>query len=881
MSTIAPAASQGGIEEPAGNSGPIAYDSLASVEAEGTPVASIPVHVSYEIIRLFSEGLYQSPQKAVEELVSNSYDANATEAHVLIPDAEPAHATAGIQTETSQPGEELQATDSAPTDGDDAPLAPLWVIDNGDGLNQDGFTLLWRVADSKKRDQNAGEGRLPIGQFGIGKLAAYVLAWRLTHISKSEDKIRLTSMNFRRIEGKHQYDTISPLDLSLREVSEAEAQAILKDVEGRDPDAWRLMFGEDSAPTWTAAALSDFKDLYGKLAVGRLSWVLRTGLPLHSKFAVWLDGKPLESSKESLTTLVAFEIGSEDDLAAKTMSIGVDGGILIPGIEGTIQGSVRLFERKLTEGKSDQYGRSNGFFVKVRGRVINLEDELFGLPALNHAAWSRFSMEINADGLRHHLLSSREGVRESEAISVLRSYMHGAFNQCRTAYEKQSTAEQVDIDINRLLSSAPSAYVTEPLVESVRKVAVSGEESFYFAPPPPGTQEANPEWLDEFARESEASIFDAIEFRRTGERDRAIKFFPDTRILQINEDHPFIDKLLSTGRSKAAATFFGSSELFVDALLQDYGVPPELIVNVLTDRDRVLRVMAGTKPSTAAEALRLLKSAESHDTALERAVGVAFGVLGFEFQRRGGYVGGTDGVLYARLGKGSRAGLEDYKLVYDAKTTSTPSVDAAKIDILSLEDFRTSERADYGFFIATKYAGEDDPESKVNKKLAASAADGKPVTTLKVEQLRRLVELHYRHGVTLTRMRTLFTSTHNVLEVEGWLTALEAELMGRKRVPLQLLLQTLERAKADTLAVPTVTAARIMESGLAAFTPEDLLAHLGAVSTLLGTEWIEVDPQSGEVRLHARAAQITAEVERHLHDLLGVDSLEGVEEYRD
>ena len=117
---------------------------------------SIDVRISYEIIRLFSEGLYQSPHKAIEELVTNSFDADADRVFVLIP----------------RPSEE--------SSGDS-----LWVIDDGFGMDKGGFTILWRVADSTKYGgAPTAKGRLPIGQFGIGKLAAYVLAWRLTHVSK-------------------------------------------------------------------------------------------------------------------------------------------------------------------------------------------------------------------------------------------------------------------------------------------------------------------------------------------------------------------------------------------------------------------------------------------------------------------------------------------------------------------------------------------------------------------------------------------------------------------------------------------------------------------------------------------------------------------------
>ena len=80
-------------------------------------------------------------------------------------------------------------------------------------------------------------------------------------------------------------------------------------------------------------------------------------------------------------------VGSGDDLAADRLNLTrTAAGIAIPGIPGEITGTATLYEKRITESKSEQYGRSHGFFIRVRGRVINLEDELFGLDALNHAA---------------------------------------------------------------------------------------------------------------------------------------------------------------------------------------------------------------------------------------------------------------------------------------------------------------------------------------------------------------------------------------------------------------------------------------------------------------------------------------------------------------
>jgi hypothetical protein len=51
----------------------------------GTPRDKIDVLLSYRIVELFSEGLYASPNKAIEELVANSFDAGVSGFSFCIP----------------------------------------------------------------------------------------------------------------------------------------------------------------------------------------------------------------------------------------------------------------------------------------------------------------------------------------------------------------------------------------------------------------------------------------------------------------------------------------------------------------------------------------------------------------------------------------------------------------------------------------------------------------------------------------------------------------------------------------------------------------------------------------------------------------------------
>ena len=125
----------------------------------GTITDQIEVEITYQIIGLFSEGLYSSPNKAIEELVSNSFDADADTVDVVV-------------------SRDLRAGDSA-----------IAVFDNGVGMDAQGLKIHWIVGDSiKRRTRVTPSGRTTIGKFGIGKLAAYVLGQRLTHISLNRSR---------------------------------------------------------------------------------------------------------------------------------------------------------------------------------------------------------------------------------------------------------------------------------------------------------------------------------------------------------------------------------------------------------------------------------------------------------------------------------------------------------------------------------------------------------------------------------------------------------------------------------------------------------------------------------------------------------------------
>ena len=791
---------------------------LASASAE---VEQIDVAINYDIIRLFSEGLYQSPNKAIEELVSNGYDAGAQQVHVILP-------------QKSQEGTTNE---------------PLWVIDDGNGMDASGFHQLWRIAESNKSSAPSSDNRLPIGQFGIGKLAAYVLAWRLIHISRANGRLLLTEMNFHDVT-QHQTGLEKPVQISLYEVDEATAKAHMADIKDKDPEAWNLMFGGDSS-TWTAVAMTEFKSLYDQLTIGRLRWVLSTGLPLLSDFKIKLNGEPVLSSKVELERIRKININED-----------------LSGI-GKVTGEARVYGRELTFGKSAEKGRSHGFFIRVRGRVINLEDELFGIPQPNHAVWVRSAIEIKADGLQKYLLSSREGVRNTAEIREFREFLLSVVNKCRSAYDQKIRGYNVEANIEMLRQDNLGFRITDPLVRGVRSTIDSQSESFYIKVPKNIENEDPDEWLETHGNKISEAPFDDTKFEAHGRYAPAIRYDPATRILTINSDHPFVDKLVGGHKQKNSAKLFALSEILIEGQLLDQRIDKTVIADFLTSRDKTLRLVSGEFPLTAQQVLSNLEIATQDSVAMERAVGESFRVLGFKYDRKGRNQAGPDGVLSAHLGR-HRDESADYKLVYDAKQTDSPSVPADKIDLAALNRFRIQEQADFGFFVASEYAAENSNDGTLNQKINQDV--GNFLTLLKVAHLQRLVKLHYHHGITLTELRSLFEKSRTVQQVDEWIKSTEHKLSQQGNIPLGVLLTKIEEEKTDPIAKPNINAVRTKAPELKKFAPERLIARLKAVESIIGTRWLEVDTTTHDVLMHQTAPQILAELDRAVNSLATTDS---------
>jgi hypothetical protein len=128
------------------------------LESAGNGRDKLEVRLSRELVSLLSEQLYSSPLKAIEELVVNAFDADASICRVQLPEVLGADAD-----------------------------APIVVFDDGVGMDVEGLRDLWHIGHSSKRDAEVEQRRkrTQIGKFGIGKLATYAIARHITYVTRT------------------------------------------------------------------------------------------------------------------------------------------------------------------------------------------------------------------------------------------------------------------------------------------------------------------------------------------------------------------------------------------------------------------------------------------------------------------------------------------------------------------------------------------------------------------------------------------------------------------------------------------------------------------------------------------------------------------------
>lgn len=690
----------------------------------GSRIDEIPVRISYQIIDLFSGQLYSSPNKAIEELVCNSYDAMARNSFVLID----------------------QAADSK--NG----FVAVW--DDGDSMTPDGFKDLWNVARKKTRRVGA---RQQIGKFGIGKLATYVIGRRITFICKRKG-YHTVMMDYSKIEsaaeGEASTDARIPVKLEVKSLKEKEVRELVEPIlQFQKGQKNRIEpFGSKAPDTWTLVVVDVLKEPSKELQVGRLRWIVSTALPIVPGFQVFLNGELVVASKENIPLLKTWTIGTNDKIAEKLgWSTGTDEpkrpGVFVPDESGAvhpISGTFELYEDTLTGGKAERLGRSYGFFVMVRRRLVNNADERFGLPELSYQTFYRFRAEVNADHLDEFLIANRESIRENEWIRNVRSYLHEKFNETRKFYEEFIEEEEAEKSLPAKVKRMPSSLVRFPLKHAAERILTLPEKSGYTIVLPPGAEPRT------------EGLIEAVLSEDLGVESPIAVYDLSSAAIKINTQHPVILNYLGpTGEVPPGLQLVALAEVMTEAYLYEAGISHEVVFEAMRLRDRFLREMVSRYPVSARYVAVRIRESVSERKPFENALHLAFAALGFRvIPMAGGNE--PEGVAIAPLGtrpvdEGANESNPSYRVVYEAKSTADERVPAKDLNLAGVIEFKKRFAATYTIVVAKDFQGGDEPDSK-----AVSEAKELGVCLMRAADLARLVEISAVRRLSLQRLEELF-----------------------------------------------------------------------------------------------------------------------------
>lgn len=726
-------------------------------DVTGESVGEVSLGIDYAIIQHFSKNLYGSPTKAVEELVANSFDALATVAYVYVAGPQVADRLVVWDDGISMGIKELQG---------------LWVI--AKSPKDDGSD---RVA---KNDQI--EARKLIGKFGIGKLASYQLGHRISHLCKTNGEYLLVTIDFRDIisedeteelavEGKiHEATNGTAPELPSGEEAEPaapetngtaeppitpeekRAPIIKLDAEAAREWATKQFSGKSEAldalwdkDTWTIAVVDELRT--DSLPPGRLRWNLGRSMPLRPDFAIKVNDKAVES-KFLKGTLKHWDLAATEvkqALSAEWKKAKDDGRVkgeltfrksdteggapkaVFPEL-GAVTAEIGLFGDSLIKTVAADHGRSHGFFVMVRDRLLNPDDAQLLLKPPSFGAFYRSQFVLRVDGLDVDLLADRERLhKETPRMAELSVLQMGLYLAARNEIEKLDEKAEADSSSEALLPLASRPFFRDPVTALLLETD-HGDQAFDLGRPRIDRQNLEPS--------------DSMAILDIGKSS----FF-------VNSNHPFFssvaDRLGSGKKAREmlrALDLIAVSERLLEGHLLDIGLERGQVSAVLEWRDGLLRDIARQYNAASESAIAdVMESSYTGDKVFEDAIAELFRLMGFEAVRDGAN-GKKDVLVVAPIG------ADQFKFTAEGKGSKDGPLSLDDAEVAGAAEHRDEvPGATHAVVIAREFAGfKKDPEGTPKLLKQCKTVGGVSIVT--VEALVALYEAAMRFFYPLEKL---------------------------------------------------------------------------------------------------------------------------------
>ncbi len=719
---------------------------LETARRYGKSEERISIDISFRIIRQFSKQLYDNPRRAIEELVCNSYDANATECHIHTP----------------------ESTDDA-----------LYVLDNGHSMDMEGLRWLWKVASSRKveeyNEQRENGNRQQIGKFGVGKLASFALGSRLTYVATKDGKTRVVSVHQDRLKEEATDD-----EFTVHEFPADEAEERIGQHFEHIPDPW-----EKDWQNWTLAVVEEIPDenTGNDLQPWHLKNMIRTAIPTSSDFQPYLNSKEISSREPHGEEVIRIDM-TEDEMVdriknslksywaqkqdIKTENVNKDkyqvevttfpnpkntdeeiAGIEVPEL-GKVAGTARYFDRPLTTDKRREKGfQDHGFRVRVLGKLINKSDPLFGLEPLSFTTWAHFLGEFEMPGLDDVVRVQRDQVKDEAKTHIARRILKASFNETRKRKKQLDKEEEsAEMGVVSSESNGKKDKINTSFSERLQKRSQQyAYDSISGLQKDLSKDDLNLDEID-------------IQTRPLKPTDRAVEFDLEEQSIVVNEEHPLIDTLRRTDEFtqniEDAFKEILAARLLIYGYLRKSGADGMALAASRQIFDSVLRSAAGNLGADELDyQLSELDDASTvGGSRFENSIVDIFQNIGLSAAQEGGPDTHDGVIVIPQVGENIRISVE-------AKG-SQGIVSHKHISFDTVNRHRKEQNCDYAVVIAREFQvdGRQDSRSALLRNLDSGVSDeeAEKISLMTTEAIEVFLRLHYEQPFTYSETIDILTN---------------------------------------------------------------------------------------------------------------------------
>ena len=814
---------------------------VSTEQDEPNPVVGeVVLQVDYRIIEHFSEHLYDSPHKAIEELVANSFDAFATEVRVFTP---------GPYTSNR-----------------------ILVWDNGESMNVEGLQQLWWIARSPKLngdriEEREGKTRKIIGKFGIGKLASYSVGEVISHVCRHDGEFYLVSIDYGQIHGSEGRPPVSsedPISAPVIGLSEEAAMELLKGLFDNEPPFLNKMLATKS---WTFAVIEQLK--LSDFPSGRLMWVLGNGMPLRPDFSISVNENAVQS-KISKQASIDWDFGSQEivdtvkarwhDAVGKNeispiVEFGRKAGLdpnspekVEPYIQfshlGLVWGNIRLFDETLLRYRSSDHGRSHGFFLVVRGRLLNPDDEQLFLPDPSFQTFYRSQFILYADDLDSKLLADRQRLRRDEPVRELELLQRALVGIVRTTIESRDDERDTEQSTRSILPVSSRIYFRDPLNALLLKAPIEAISDF-----DPTTVGVERKDLGEDARISEVAM-------------RESEF-------QVNTAHPYYDVLAKrAGHSRAAREFlrtfdlYAISERLLEGHLLDIGFPEKDVAEVVEWREGLFRQLAISYEKVPEIVAEMRRTSFLGWEEFEKSLQSIFSEMGFT-AHHDGRSGKKDVLVVATVGP------ESFSFIVEAKG-SKGHLGNDDADVGAAAHHRDQVGADHGLIVARRFVGFGTGRGKTGAAVYQECKSTGGVSIMEIDALEEIYCAITKFSYPLPLLRDIFMTLETPAQK---LTSIKSLTRPAEGFDYAALLESIWRRQGGAASGDVVAYRSIFQDGQwkeQGMGIEDFQRRLVALETLAAGR-ISMNSQREHVYLRQSPDLILSQIEKSLrgegHDI--------------